>query len=44
MARLLRMPEVAANAHDAVLQAWTVPENTTFSAEDAVAAVETDKA
>lgn len=44
MARLLRMPEVAANAQDAVLQEWTVPENTAVSAEDAVAAVETDKA
>ncbi|HEU0042027.1 MAG TPA: biotin/lipoyl-containing protein, partial [Jiangellaceae bacterium] len=44
MAKLLRMPKVAANAAAAVLQEWTVTANTPFSAQDAVATVETDKA
>jgi pyruvate dehydrogenase E2 component (dihydrolipoamide acetyltransferase) len=44
MARLLRMPEVAANAAEAVLSEWAVPENSTFAARDAIATVETEKA
>ena len=44
MARLLRMPEVAANAVEAVLTEWPVPENTPFTAQDAIATVETEKA
>lgn len=44
MAKLLRMPEIAANTPDAVLQEWMVPDNTPFAVDDAVAAVETDKA
>jgi pyruvate dehydrogenase E2 component (dihydrolipoamide acetyltransferase) len=44
MARLLRMPEVAANAVEAVLSHWPVPPNLPFSAGDAIATVETEKA
>ena len=44
MARLLRMPEVAANATEAVLSDWTVAENASFAAEDTLATVETEKA
>ena len=44
MARLLRMPEVAANATEAVLADWTVAENAPFDAEDTIATVETEKA
>src|SRR5450756_1694456 len=44
MARLLRMPTVAANAVEAVLSEWPVPENTPFVAGDAIATVETEKA
>jgi pyruvate dehydrogenase E2 component (dihydrolipoamide acetyltransferase) len=44
MASLLRMPEVAANAVEAVLQEWQVAENVTFSAEETIATVETEKA
>jgi pyruvate dehydrogenase E2 component (dihydrolipoamide acetyltransferase) len=44
MARLLRMPEVAANAVEAVLSQWPVPERTPFRAQDAIATVETEKA
>jgi pyruvate dehydrogenase E2 component (dihydrolipoamide acetyltransferase) len=44
MARLLRMPEVAANAAEAVLQEWSVTENSPFSPNDTIATVETDKA
>lgn len=44
MAQVLRMPEVAANATEAVLSEWLVPENTTFAARDAIATVETEKA
>jgi len=44
MARLLRMPEVAANAVEAVLSEWPLPENTPFTAQDAIATVETEKA
>ncbi|MBZ5737927.1 dihydrolipoamide acetyltransferase family protein [Nocardioides mangrovi] len=38
------MPEVAANATDAVLADWLVAENAEFSATDAIATVETEKA
>jgi pyruvate dehydrogenase E2 component (dihydrolipoamide acetyltransferase) len=44
MAKLLRMPEVAANVTEAVLQEWTVPGNTPFAAQEVIATVETDKA
>jgi pyruvate dehydrogenase E2 component (dihydrolipoamide acetyltransferase) len=44
MAWLLRMPEVAANAVEAVLAEWPVPENTPFTALDSIAIVETEKA
>lgn len=44
MARLLRMPGVAANATEAVLADWTVEEGAAFGAEDPVATVETEKA
>lgn len=44
MARLLRMPEVAANAVEAVLAEWPVPDNTPFTALDSIAIVETEKA
>jgi pyruvate dehydrogenase E2 component (dihydrolipoamide acetyltransferase) len=44
MARLLRMPEVAANAAEAVLSEWPVPENTPFTASDPIATIETEKA
>ncbi len=44
MAHLLRMPEVAAGSAEAVLQEWSVAENETFSADDALATIETDKA
>jgi pyruvate dehydrogenase E2 component (dihydrolipoamide acetyltransferase) len=44
MARLLRMPEVAANSVEAVLSAWPVPENTSFRSREAIATVETEKA
>jgi pyruvate dehydrogenase E2 component (dihydrolipoamide acetyltransferase) len=41
---LLRMPEVAANATEAVLADWLVAENVDFAAADAIASVETEKA
>jgi pyruvate dehydrogenase E2 component (dihydrolipoamide acetyltransferase) len=44
MATLLRMPEVAANATEAVLQDWSVSENGTFDAQDVLATIETEKA
>jgi pyruvate dehydrogenase E2 component (dihydrolipoamide acetyltransferase) len=44
MARLLRMPEVAANAVEAVLSQWPIPENTPFRAGETIATVETEKA
>jgi len=44
MARLLRMPEVAANALEAVLSNWPIPENTPFRGGDTIATVETEKA
>ncbi|HET9841908.1 MAG TPA: dihydrolipoamide acetyltransferase family protein [Nocardioides sp.] len=44
MARVLRMPGVAANATDAVLSEWLVEESADFAAADAIATVETEKA
>ncbi|SDH04761.1 dihydrolipoamide acetyltransferase family protein [Nonomuraea jiangxiensis] len=44
MSRLLRMPEVAANATEAVLQGWAVGVGTSFAAGDVIATIETDKA
>ncbi len=44
MATLLRMPEVAANATHATLQAWTRQEGDRVSAGDVLAEIETDKA
>ncbi|HEX6150754.1 dihydrolipoamide acetyltransferase family protein [Nocardioides sp.] len=44
MPRLLRMPGVSANATDAVLSDWLVAEAGEFSASDALATIETDKA
>lgn len=44
MARLLRMPEVAANATEAVLSEWSVQENADFAAGDVLASIETEKA
>jgi pyruvate dehydrogenase E2 component (dihydrolipoamide acetyltransferase) len=44
MARVLRMPAVAANAVEAVLSDWPVPVNTPFAAGDAIVTVETEKA
>ncbi|GAB3569423.1 pyruvate dehydrogenase complex dihydrolipoamide acetyltransferase [Amycolatopsis endophytica] len=44
MATLLRMPEVAAGATEAVLSEWLVKENDPFRAGDPIAVIETDKA
>jgi len=44
MARVLRMPGVAANATEAVLAEWLVQESGDFAAADAIATVETEKA
>lgn len=44
MPRLLRMPEVAAGAAEAVLAEWLVAEHAEFAAADTLATVETDKA
>jgi pyruvate dehydrogenase E2 component (dihydrolipoamide acetyltransferase) len=44
MAQLLRMPEISANTVEAVLSEWPLAENTAFSAGDAIATVETEKA
>jgi pyruvate dehydrogenase E2 component (dihydrolipoamide acetyltransferase) len=44
MARVLRMPGVAANATEAVLAEWLVEESGDFVAADAIATVETEKA
>jgi pyruvate dehydrogenase E2 component (dihydrolipoamide acetyltransferase) len=44
MARVLRMPGVAANDSEAVLAEWLVDESADFAASDAIATVETDKA
>jgi pyruvate dehydrogenase E2 component (dihydrolipoamide acetyltransferase) len=44
MASILRMPEVAANAVEAVLQSWPIAENTAYATGDVIATVETEKA
>ena len=44
MARLLRMPEVAANTLEATLSEWLLTEDAEFADGDAIATVETDKA
>ena len=44
MPRLLRMPEVATGATEAVLAEWVVAERAEFAATDTLATVETDKA
>ena len=44
MARLLRMPEVAANTLEATLSEWLLTEQAEFADGDAIATVETDKA
>jgi pyruvate dehydrogenase E2 component (dihydrolipoamide acetyltransferase) len=44
MARLLRMPEVAANTPEATLADWPLPEAADFADGDVIATVETDKA
>lgn len=44
MATLLRMPEVAANATSAVLQAWTKKEGDAVVTGDCLAEIETEKA
>lgn len=44
MAKLLRMPEVAANAVDAILANWLIDEGSEFMSGDALAVVETEKA
>lgn len=44
MARLLRLPEVSANTTEAVLAQWLVGESTDFTATEALATVETEKA
>jgi pyruvate dehydrogenase E2 component (dihydrolipoamide acetyltransferase) len=44
MATLLRVPEVAAGATEAVLSQWLVNENTPFTTGDPIVVLETDKA
>jgi pyruvate dehydrogenase E2 component (dihydrolipoamide acetyltransferase) len=44
MATILRMPEVLANATEAVVSAWIVEEGATFAVGDTLAEVETEKA
>ncbi len=44
MATLLRMPEVAAGATEAVLSEWLVQVNAPFRSGDPIAVIETDKA
>jgi pyruvate dehydrogenase E2 component (dihydrolipoamide acetyltransferase) len=44
MAKLLRMPEVAANATEAILQSWALAENVEFEVLDTIATIETEKA
>ena len=44
MARLMRMPEVAAGGTSAVLHEWSVAERAEFASQDVLATVETDKA
>ena len=44
MAHLLRVPEIAAGSTEAVLATWPVAENSSYSATDVIATVETAKA
>ena len=44
MATLLNMPAIVADATDAVLHAWMIPVGAPFSAGDALAEIETEKA
>jgi len=44
MATILRMPEVLANATEAVVSTWTIEVGASFSAGDTIAEVETEKA
>jgi pyruvate dehydrogenase E2 component (dihydrolipoamide acetyltransferase) len=44
MPELLRMPQIAADAEDATLSSWLVPERQEYSASEAIATVETAKA
>ena len=44
MASLLRVPEVAAGATEAVLSEWLVEENAAFTAGQPIVVIETDKA
>lgn len=44
MARLLRVPSIAAGMVSALLESWAVAEQTAFSAADVIATLETDKA
>jgi pyruvate dehydrogenase E2 component (dihydrolipoamide acetyltransferase) len=44
MAEIMRMPEVAANTPEAILQAWNVGLNTPYAAGDPIVTVETEKA
>ncbi|MFI2304327.1 dihydrolipoamide acetyltransferase family protein [Actinacidiphila glaucinigra] len=44
MAELLRMPEIAANTEEAVLESWNVGVNVPYAAGDPIVTVETDKA
>ncbi|MCU1615929.1 MAG: catalytic domain of component of various dehydrogenase complexe, partial [Frankiales bacterium] len=44
MAELLRVPEVAAGATEAVLSEWLVEENAPITADQPIVVIETDKA
>ncbi len=44
MAKLLRMPEVSANATHAAIQNWTLKEGDAISLGDCIAEIETEKA
>jgi len=44
VATLLRVPEVAAGATEAILSQWLVEENASFSADQPLVVIETDKA
>lgn len=44
MAKLIRMPEIAANATSAVIKAWSKKEGEAIKAGDVLAEIETDKA
>ncbi|MFE2546062.1 dihydrolipoamide acetyltransferase family protein [Actinacidiphila glaucinigra] len=44
MAELLRMPEIAANTEEAILESWNVGVNVPYAAGDPIVTVETEKA